>query len=57
MIPLEIRFKGCLTYAEKLMLKRHRRTQLGTLPTELMENCTLPDRSDEGDQIGVKEWC
>ncbi|ELU12382.1 hypothetical protein CAPTEDRAFT_227315 [Capitella teleta] len=38
MVPLDIRFKGSLTYAEKLMLKRHRRTQLGSLPDELVEN-------------------
>ena len=28
--PIEIRFKSSLTYAEKLMLKRARRTELGT---------------------------
>lgn len=33
-IPLEISFHGNLSYAEKLLLKKHRREQLGQLPVD-----------------------
>lgn len=52
-VPLEIHFKGSLTYAEKLMLKCHRRTQLGALPAELVEKHLARQEARRADAEGV----
>ena len=50
-IPIEIKFKSGLTYAEKLLLKKHRRADLKPLSPRLPDAISTSPRSEElGDE-------
>lgn len=57
--PMDIKFHGTLTYAEKLMLKRHRRHQLGPVDGGSSISSTSPEGSSSNSaassaRIGLK---